>query len=351
MTLPGGWLSALAGDDETASRMGEDAQRADMLRVEAAYSRALGAVGQVPRAEAEEAAAAISAARIDAARLARAAARDGVPVPDLVRQIREQVPERLHRAVHRGLTSQDVTDNALLLALRAVCETLRDRLDALEAALVDLEGRFGANTLMGRTRMQAALPVTAGDRLAQWRRPLADHRARLDEVGRRLFVLQLGGPVGTRGSFDRAGDAIAAGMAAELGLSDPGQAWHTRRDALADFANWLSLVSGSLGKMGHDLALMTQQGIDAARVAGGGGSSAMGHKANPVRAEVLVALARYNAVQLPGMHLALDHEQERSGVAWTLEWLVLPAMVVTTAAGLRTALSLAGDIEAMGDPA
>jgi 3-carboxy-cis,cis-muconate cycloisomerase len=38
------------------------------------------------------------------------------------------------------------------------------------------------------------------------------------------------------------------------------------------------------------------------------------------------------------------HENERSGAAWTLEWLVLPRMVVTTAAGLSRALALAGGV-------
>ena len=41
----------------------------------------------------------------------------------------------------------------------------------------------------------------------------------------------------------------------------------------------------------------------------------MPHKRNPVIAEVLVALARFNATQLSGMHQALVHEQERSGAS------------------------------------
>ena len=66
----------------------------------------------------------------------------------------------------------------------------------------------------------------------------------------------------------------------------------------------------------------------------------MPHKRNPVIAEVLVALARFNATQLSGMHQALVHEQERSGAAWTLEWMLLPQMVMATAAALRLAIEL-----------
>jgi 3-carboxy-cis,cis-muconate cycloisomerase len=60
----------------------------------------------------------------------------------------------------------------------------------------------------------------------------------------------------------------------------------------------------------------------------------MHHKNNPVAAEILVTLARFNATQLSGMHHALVHEQERSGAAWTLEWMLLPQMLVATAAAL-----------------
>jgi 3-carboxy-cis,cis-muconate cycloisomerase len=59
---------------------------------------------------------------------------------------------------------------------------------------------------------------------------------------------------------------------------------------------------------------------------------------------VLVALARFNAGLLGTLHQALVHENERSGAAWTLEWLVLPRMAVTTAAGLSKALALSGGV-------
>ena len=45
---------------------------------------------------------------------------------------------------------------------------------------------------------------------------------------------------------------------------------------------------------------------------------------------------------------ALIHEQERSGAAWTLEWLLLPQMVTATAAALRLAIDLASQIEKLG---
>jgi 3-carboxy-cis,cis-muconate cycloisomerase len=128
----------------------------------------------------------------------------------------------------------------------------------------------------------------------------------------------------------------------------PERAWHTQRDTLVELADWLSLVSGSLGKIGADVGLMAQNRVGEISLEGGGGSSAMPHKHNPIGAEVLVALAHYNATLTGGMHEALVHEQERSGAAWTLEWLVLPQMVMTTGASLRTAIALLGQVARIG---
>ena len=88
-----------------------------------------------------------------------------------------------------------------------------------------------------------------------------------------------------------------------------------------------------------------------AALAGGGRSSAMPHKQNPVDAEVLVTLARFNAVQIGGLHQALVHEQERSGAAWTLEWMILPAMAEASGTALTTAARLLGRLTRLGDAA
>jgi 3-carboxy-cis,cis-muconate cycloisomerase len=42
------------------------------------------------------------------------------------------------------------------------------------------------------------------------------------------------------------------------------------------------------------------------------------------------------------------HEQERSGAAWTLEWMVLPQMAVACGTALRLAQELMKGIVRMG---
>jgi 3-carboxy-cis,cis-muconate cycloisomerase len=102
--------------------------------------------------------------------------------------------------------------------------------------------------------------------------------------------------------------------------------------------------------MGQDVALMAQQGIGEVILSGGGASSAMAHKHNPVLAELLVTLARFNAAQSGLMQQAMVHEQERSGAAWALEWMVLPLMAQATGRALTVARNLTASIKAIGEP-
>lgn len=339
-TLMGG----LFGDPELRGLLSEDANLKRVLQVEAAYSEALGAVGAVEPEIAQRAKRAVAGATIFNDSLHRASGVDGLIVPDLVRQIKEQSPTELHDAIHVGLTSQDVMDTAQSLLLRDVTTLLSKRIEATGQALGGLHLSFGKNAMMGRTRMQDALPIHVGDRIDTWGMPFDDHQSRLTELSPRLLRLQFGGPVGLRDMEH--GPELNIALAQALDLVPAEKAWHAMRDGLSEFASWLSLVSGSLGKMGADIAIMAQQGD--ITVARGGASSAMPHKQNPVRAELLVTLAAFNATQLPAMHHALRHEQERSGAMWALEWMVLPQMIMATGLGLKAAKALIGDIEQIG---
>ena len=197
-------------------------------------------------------------------------------------------------------------------------------------------------------RMQAAMPMRFAERLATWSQPVARHALRLYRLRPEIGVLSLGGAVGDRAALADDANAIAAEMAAGLGLYNPPKAQHAMRDHIADYANLLSLVTGSLGKMGQDICLMAQQGIEEISLQGGGGSSAMPHKHNPILAELLISNARFNATQLAGMHHALIHEHERSGAAWVLEWMILPQMAAVTARSLSAAQDLCARITRIG---
>jgi 3-carboxy-cis,cis-muconate cycloisomerase len=340
------WLGALFGDPEIAALWSPQTQLNHMLRFEAAWSRALGHVGRIDANTAEETARHILGTTLDLTALATGTARDGLPIPALVRLLKANAPDPT--AVHQGATSQDVMDTALALTLQATSALLDQRLAALHGALTDLDHRFGANPLMGRTRMQAAMPIHVRDRLRPWITPLAAHRTRLARATEGVALLQFGGAAGDRAAMGADAPRIAAHLANALGLGNPPACWHATRDGLADYASTLSLISGTLAKMGQDVTLMAQQGLEEIHLTGTGTSSAMPHKQNPILAELLVTLGRFNAVQVSGLHHALIHEQERSGAAWALEWMLLPQLAQATGRALTAALDLCHSMTHIG---
>jgi 3-carboxy-cis,cis-muconate cycloisomerase len=337
------FLSGLLGDSEVGAYFSVEADVRAMLAFEAALAKVEATQGVISADAAGRISAVCSEFAPDILSLRTATARDGVVVADLVRQLRDAVGGDFAKSVHVGATSQDVIDTSLMLRMKAVALVFSTRLSAVVDLFDQLDRSFGADALMGRTRMQAAIPITVSDRLRAWSAPL---QAYIDRLTEQSFPLQFGGAVGTLEKLGDKAAEVRADLAQELGLADERQ-WQSQREPVADFANLLSLISGSLGKFGQDIALLAQAGEEI-ELAGGGGSSAMAHKQNPVAAEALVALARFNATQLAGVHQSLVHEQERSGSAWTLEWLILPQMVMATAASLRLAHELAANIRRIG---
>ncbi len=340
------FLSGLVGDKETAAFFTANADIKAMLDFEMALASSEAAEGSVPVWAAERIAEVCAHFAPDMEKLRLATARDGVVVPELIRQLREACGPEVGRHVHKGATSQDVVDTSLMLRLRGVAALLENRMEKLDAAFADLDRSFGHHVMMGHTRMQAAIEIRVSDRIRAWCEPLARHRARLEAFAESALVLQFGGAAGTLDALGEEGVVVREALAEDLGLGNHAQ-WQSQRDRLGELAGLLSLITGSLGKFGQDIALLAEAGSEIV-LAGGGASSAMAHKQNPVSAEVLVSLARFNAAQLSGMHQALVHEQERSGAAWTLEWLTLPQMAVSTGASLRLALELAGNIRSLG---
>lgn len=339
-------LGGLFGDAEIAALFTAEADVAAMLRFETALVLAQARAGVISEGEAASISQGLSKVTIDYAGLRDGVAKDGVVIPELVRQLRAAVEPGVAKKVHFGATSQDVIDTSLMLRLKASAFIIGIRLSSCIAGLEALIRRDGTKPLMGYTRMQAAIPITVADRVTSWQKPLCRHEERLHLLLEKNFAVQFGGAAGTLDALgDKAAD-VRAELARKLDLADIPQ-WQSQRDGIADFAHFLTLVTGTLGKFGQDVALLAQSGQDI-RLSGGGGSSAMPHKQNPVVAETLVALARFNAVQISALHQSMVHEQERSGAAWMLEWLVLPQMVAATGSALLSAERLISQIEALG---
>lgn len=334
------FLGQLFGDEEIASYFSAGADIEAMVAFELALAEAQAEAGLIDPRHAEAIRASASDFTPELAALAEGTARDGVVVPSLLEQLRTGIPEDAAKALHKGATSQDVIDASLAMRLQGVSLVLDRRLAQITDAFTAWNLAAGQKTVMAHTRMQAAKETRFSRKIAAWSDPLLRCRLRREEIAPRAFALRIGGAVGDRAGFGDKADAIASAAAAKLGLHRAPTSLHSERDGLAEFAGWLTLVTGALGKFGQDAALSLQNEVGELKLAGGGGSSAMPHKNNPVGAEILVTFARFNATLISGMHQALVHENERSGAAWSLEWMILPQMAMAAGAATRTALEL-----------
>ncbi|MXQ07333.1 3-carboxy-cis,cis-muconate cycloisomerase [Alphaproteobacteria bacterium GH1-50] len=340
------WGSLLQ-DAGTAEAYSAPAFTRRMVAFERAWTQALIDRGIASEEAGQSALAAIDRFDPETSDLASGSERDGVPVPALVRALRAGLEEDAAKAIHSGATSQDVLDTAMMLTVLNCLARFEVQLADIIGQIDSLTDDYGQRALMGRTRMQAALPIRVSDRLAAWRAPLSGALTALPMLVARVGVVQAGGAVGTRDAHGDKADEVVAALATHLGLS-VSDVWHSDRSRILDVGHWLTKVVGALGKIGQDMALMAQQGVDEVTLSGAGGSSAMPHKQNPVRAEVLIALARVVAGQQGTLAQALVHEQERSGAAWAIEWMTLPAMFEATGVALATADGLLDQVTSIG---
>ncbi|MBT2527040.1 3-carboxy-cis,cis-muconate cycloisomerase [Streptomyces sp. ISL-99] len=341
-----------------------------MLDAEAALTRAQG-----PAWAGEAVTAAAQADRFDVRDLALRARSGGNPVIPLVAGLTAAVGPEAAPYVHRGATSQDIVDTAMMLVATRTLPLITADLTRTAAALATLAAEHRDTPMPGRTLTQHAVPTTFGLKAAGWRSLALDAHARLRAL---CLPAQLGGAAGTLAAFGRtaAGDdftvpggdvpgrspqgvernhrertnavpersapeetprhgtdpkapqpeptpglTLLTAYAAELNLAAPTLPWHTLRTPTADLATALAFTCAALGKLATDVLTLSRTEIAELSEGTGGGSSAMPHKANPVHA-TLIASAAHQAPALASVLVAslATAGDERPAGAWHAEW-------------------------------
>ena len=277
--------------------------------------------------------------------VARRAEASGNPVVPVVALLRDRLADERPEAarwLHRGLTSQDVLDTAIVGGAAAAQEVLSKQLDGLVRLLLDLVEAHRDDVMAGRTLTQHAVPVTFGLKAAGWLSGVLDARADLRTL---RFPVQVGGAAGTRAAIAELGDpdALVADLAESLEL-EPTLPWHTVRTTLTRYADTLVRTTDALGHLANDVLVLARPEIGELTEPTGqgrGGSSTMPQKANPVLS-VLIRRAALSAPLLAAqLHVAAaDQVDERAAGGWHTEWSALSQLSRHT----LTAASHAGDL-------
>jgi 3-carboxy-cis,cis-muconate cycloisomerase len=327
------------------------ARLAAMLQAEAALARSCSAQGLAPEGLAE----AIEAIRpedLDVAAIGAATALSGVPTIPFVKAVQALLPPEMERAFHKGATTQDIMDTALVLQCRQALALLQADLLGVLAGLSRIAVAHRATPCAGRTYGQHAAPITFGFKAAGWLSGVAEAAERLPVVRARLLTLSLAGPVGTLAALGAKGPAVMEGAAASLGLAAAPIAWHTRRGRIAEAGCWLAELIGAVGKLAADVANLASTEVSEVaepHVPGRGGSSAMPHKRNPVSCTVILAAHAAAPGQAATLLGAMAGAHERPAGLWHAEWHALPALFGLASGALHEARTLAEGMEI--DPA
>ncbi|WP_249340468.1 lyase family protein [Sphingomonas sp. 2SG] len=329
----------------------DDATIAATLAFESALAAAQAAAGVIPAEAAAEIAAAVSTLHIDPATLAQRAALAGTLAIPLVATLRAQVDGEAAAALHRGATSQDVADSALMMQVRRAGTLLLADVARVTTALAPLARAHATTPAIGRTLLQDAQPIGFGLRLAQWHAGIAAAAARVSREVAAKAALQWGGAAGNRPDQAGQADAVAARLAATLGLAEA-PPWHARREGLAGIAAAVGILIGALGKMARDVALLAQNGIGEARepaVAGRGGSSAMAHKRNPTGCQIALSATTRAPGLVAGILAALPAEEERGLGGWQAEGPMLVDLFLLASGAAEAMAGVAEGLEIDGE--
>jgi 3-carboxy-cis,cis-muconate cycloisomerase len=313
--------------------VGAEAWLRAMLRFEAALATAEGDNGLIPAEMATRVSDFCAQVKLDPARIgdaARAAANPGGP---FVQALKEAAPDGIAGYIHRGATSQDVLDTAMVLVSRDALGVLGRNLDRLAAASAELAQKHRSTLILGRTLLQPAVPITFGLKAAGWLSATVDSRKALSRWLREDAALQFGGAAGTLASLGIDGFAVATALGEELELRVPATPWHTSRGRVLRLAAALVESAGVAGKVALDIVLLAQ--AEVAEVTEGGApgagrSSTMPQKRNPSAAVSVIAAARRASALLSLFSGSLLQEHERAAGAWQAEWPTLCDLFLLT---------------------
>jgi 3-carboxy-cis,cis-muconate cycloisomerase len=307
-----------------------------MLDTEGALAVAQARAGLIPDEAAKTIVSRLDAALFDPEEIGHQGRAAGNPVPPLVRSLTtavSEVSEDAARYVHKGATSQDVTDTAMMLVAKRALDLILGELDGISSACARLAESHRDTIMAGRTLLQQALPTTFGLKAAGWLVSVLEARRQLLDVRSSRLAAQLGGAVGTLASLGPNGTKVLSEFARELDLGEPVIPWHTDRARVAEVGGALSLAAGVLGKISLDIILLSQTEVGEVEEpsdGGRGGSSTLPHKRNPILSVTAAASASRVVDLSRTLEAAMIAEHERPAGAWHSEWVTLSDALALT---------------------
>jgi adenylosuccinate lyase len=309
--------------------------------VERAVLHAQADVGLIPR----EWATAADAARVPKAR----------EVEILERVTRHEVVAFLSewgvQRVHIGLTSSDVTDTAMAVAVREANHHIDGLLSSCLASWARVAVNEWGTGRVGRTHGVEATWSRWGYRIADLVLALARAQTRLAAAALDARVATISGPLGDH-AHRAVSREVAQRAASRLGLqADTTSSQIAHRDRLAAVGQALALVATCAEALAVQIRLAVSW--DQAQVvppSGYVGSSAMAGKVNPISGERVCGLARLVRSNADVLMDSVVQWGDRDLSSTSAERVAVPDLYHATATLLRTLTGWAEQIDLADEP-
>lgn len=345
-----GLLNPVWAGTRAAEQTSDVAFAQAMLDVEAAWCRAQIRFGTAPESIRQAVETACDITAYDLTNMAAKTPDGANALIPLLAELRNKVAAQHPEAVsyiHRGATSQDIIDTALMLVAARAGDDIVAHLKTTVRQLSALAEEHAETVMIGRSLGQHAQPISFGYRVSQWLEAIATAGQHVETAVNGLPV-QWGGAVGTSTwwvDYFKAEqpehdpmqlvNAQRDVFAEELGLASA-SVWHANRMPVTRLAHTAFDVVAAAAKLANDVLTAVQ--AEHAELAeptapGRGGSSAMPHKNNPVLSIRIKNAAQEATGHLTALHTGvISNTAERADGGWHTEWAALRGLLRITGA-------------------
>jgi adenylosuccinate lyase len=300
----------------------EESKFQKWLSVEAAVAMAQAAVGDIPKAAAEDIARNANTNVVTLSRAKEIEKETHHDLMSMVMALTEACKGEGKNFVHYGLTSMDIEDTTTGLQFKEAFTLIEKGLDQLETILASMVRKYRNLLEVARTHGRHAGVITFGLKLAVWLSEVRRQKRRLDQVRQRALVGKIMGIAGTGAGLGKNALKIQERALHQLGLKPAGLVTQViQRDIHAEVVGYLALLGSSLDKFATEVRNLQRSEISEAlepferkkQV----GSSALPSKRNPELSEKVSSLAKLvRGLTVPALeNVALWHERDLSNSA------------------------------------
>ncbi|MCQ2086172.1 MAG: adenylosuccinate lyase [archaeon] len=307
------------GRDEMKKIWSEENRLQYEMDVEAALAEAHASLGTITKENANEIRRVANLYVTSIKRIKEIESETRHDVMAMVKAMAEQCNGDAGSFIHYGSTSNDITDTAMALQIKASIELIQRDVDSLIITLANLAKKERDTIAIGRTHAQFAIPITFGFKISGYIAEMLRHRERLEQAKSRAIAGKMAGAVGTGAAFGENFPTIQEKVMLILGLTyEPVATQIVGRDRYTEIICIAANIATSLERYSTEIRNLQRPEI--AEVAEPFdkkkqiGSSTMAHKHNPMLSENVCGLARIVRSMMTPMYESqvLWHERDIS---------------------------------------